>query len=121
MSQQYIEKVMSGLPLQQWLRKRVAIVTLHVHCLQLPLITSLLHNYIRSGIRKKSFLRLTKHFTGKSYGGVEVQPHGFLWSALEGNQWSASRPYHFSPRYTQDRKILRLQGQSERLEIKISV
>ena len=59
-------------------------------------------------------------------GGMEIQPHGFLWSALDGNQWSVSRLNHFiitgnSPPYTRDRKIRRPQGQSGRLEIKISL
>jgi len=27
----------------------------------------------------------------------EVQPHAFLTSALEGREWSVSRPGHFTP------------------------
>jgi hypothetical protein len=33
----------------------------------------------------------------KAYGGVEVQTHVFLTSALVGRKWSASRPAHFNP------------------------
>jgi hypothetical protein len=31
----------------------------------------------------------------KTYGGVEVYLHAFLTSALDGSEWSASRPGHF--------------------------
>jgi hypothetical protein len=34
----------------------------------------------------------------KAYGGVGVQIHIFLTSALFGDEWSASRPYVFTPR-----------------------
>jgi len=33
----------------------------------------------------------------KTYGRVEAQLHSFLTSALDGSQWSASRPGHFTP------------------------
>jgi hypothetical protein len=33
----------------------------------------------------------------KAYGGVEVQTHVFLTSALVGGEWSASRPSRFTP------------------------
>jgi hypothetical protein len=33
----------------------------------------------------------------KAYGGVDVQNHIFLTSALAGDEWSASRPGHFTP------------------------
>jgi hypothetical protein len=33
----------------------------------------------------------------KAYGGVDVQTHIFLTSALVGGEWSASRPGHFTP------------------------
>jgi len=33
----------------------------------------------------------------KTYGGVEIQLHAFLTSALDGGEWSASRPGHFTP------------------------
>jgi hypothetical protein len=32
-----------------------------------------------------------------TYGGVEVEFHAFLTSALGGSQWSASRPGRFTP------------------------
>ena len=31
-------------------------------------------------------------------GGVDVHPHQFLTSALEGSEWPASRHSHFTPR-----------------------
>jgi hypothetical protein len=34
----------------------------------------------------------------KAYCGVEVQHHTFMASALDGDEWSASRPSHFTPR-----------------------
>jgi hypothetical protein len=34
----------------------------------------------------------------KAYGGVDVQIHIFLTSALAGGEWSASRPGRFTPR-----------------------
>jgi hypothetical protein len=33
----------------------------------------------------------------KTYGGVEVLIHVFLTSALDGGEWSASRPCRFTP------------------------
>jgi hypothetical protein len=33
----------------------------------------------------------------KAYGGVDVQRHIFLTSALVGGEWSASRPDRFTP------------------------
>jgi hypothetical protein len=33
----------------------------------------------------------------KAYGGVDVQTHVFLTSALVGGEWSASRPGRFTP------------------------
>jgi hypothetical protein len=33
----------------------------------------------------------------KAYGGVDVQVHIFLTSALAGGEWSAPRPCRFSP------------------------
>jgi len=34
----------------------------------------------------------------KTYGGVEVQLHTFLTSALDGDEWSTSRTGCFTPR-----------------------
>jgi hypothetical protein len=34
----------------------------------------------------------------KTYVRVEVQLHAFLTSALDGGEWSASRPGHFTPK-----------------------
>jgi hypothetical protein len=33
-----------------------------------------------------------------AYGGVDVQIHVFLTSAIVGGKWSASRPDRFTPR-----------------------
>jgi len=33
----------------------------------------------------------------KMYGGVEVEFHSFLISALDGGEWSASYPDRFTP------------------------
>jgi len=33
----------------------------------------------------------------KAYGGMEVQLHAFLTSALNGSEWTASRPGRFTP------------------------
>jgi hypothetical protein len=41
---------------------------------------------------------LTKHHAMKMYWGVEIQHHTFLTIALEGGEWSASCPGHFTPR-----------------------
>jgi hypothetical protein len=40
---------------------------------------------------------IIKHYEMKAYGGVDVQIHVVLTSALVGGQWSASRPYRFTP------------------------
>jgi len=57
--------------------------------------------------RVELFLCLTKHHAMKTYGGVELQIHAFITSALDGGEWSASRPGRFTPgnkaRYTLDR------------------
>jgi hypothetical protein len=45
-SKQYTEKALSRFPLQQWLGNGAAIVTLHVQCLQLPLVTMISHKQL---------------------------------------------------------------------------
>jgi hypothetical protein len=40
---------------------------------------------------------LIKHYTMKTYGGVDVYIHVFLTSALVGGEWSASGPDCFTP------------------------
>jgi hypothetical protein len=42
-------------------------------------------------------LHLTKHHAMNTYGGVKVQPHAFLTSARDGDEWSASRSGRFTP------------------------
>jgi len=43
-------------------------------------------------INVKLFMCLIKHHSMKAYGGVEVQLHPSFASALDGGEWSASRP-----------------------------
>jgi hypothetical protein len=55
----------------------------------------------------------------KAYGGVDVQIHIFLTSALIGGKWSASRIGRFtprgnSPRYPLDRRLGGPQSRSGR-------
>jgi hypothetical protein len=49
-------------------------------------------------VKVKLPLCLTKHHSMKTYWGVEVLLHAFLTSALDGGEWSASRPGRFTPR-----------------------
>jgi hypothetical protein len=46
----------------------------------------------------KLSLCLTRHHAMKTYSGSEGIVHAFLTSALDGGEWSASRPSHFTPR-----------------------
>jgi hypothetical protein len=48
---------------------------------------------------------LTKHFTVKTYRGVDVQIHVFLTSAAVGGEWSASRPGRVIPAYPLDTSL----------------
>jgi hypothetical protein len=49
-------------------------------------------------VKVKLSLCLTKHHVMKTYWGVEVYLHAFLISALDGGEWSTSRPGRFTPR-----------------------
>jgi hypothetical protein len=60
-------------------------------------------NYIKYKVKLP--LCLTKHYTMKAYGGVDVLIHVFLTSVLAGGEWSASRPYRFTPEYPLDRRL----------------
>jgi hypothetical protein len=42
----------------------------------------------------------------KAYWGVDVQIHIFLTLALAGDEWSASRPCRFAPRYPLDSSVV---------------
>jgi hypothetical protein len=42
--------------------------------------------------------KVVKQYTMKAYGGVDVQIHIFLTTALGGGELSASRPGPFTPR-----------------------
>jgi hypothetical protein len=48
-------------------------------------------------VKAKLSLCLTKHHAMKTYGRVEVWLHTFLASALDGDEWSASRPSRVTP------------------------
>jgi hypothetical protein len=50
------------------------------------------------GLKVKFYLCLTKSHAMKTYWGVEVYFQAFLTSALDGGEWSASRPGRFTPR-----------------------
>jgi hypothetical protein len=63
----------------------------------IPSVILVLHTSKGKGKVKLS-LCLTKHHAMKTYWGVEVQLHAFLTSALDGGEWSASRPGRFTPR-----------------------
>jgi len=45
----------------------------------------------------KLSLCFTKHHTMKKYGGMEVQLCAFLTFAMNGGEWTASCPSHFTP------------------------
>jgi hypothetical protein len=46
----------------------------------------------------KIYSLLVKHQAKKMYLGMEVYFRAFLTLALDGGEWSFSRPGHFSPR-----------------------
>jgi len=41
-------------------------------------------------------LYLIKHHATKTHGTIEIWLHAFLTSALDGDEWSASRPDYFT-------------------------
>jgi hypothetical protein len=49
-------------------------------------------------VKVKLSLYLTKHCATKMCWGVEVELNAFLTSALDGGDWSPSRPDPFIPR-----------------------
>jgi hypothetical protein len=49
-----------------------------------------------SKVKVKLSLCLTKYHAVKVYEGVVVQLHAFLTSAVDGDEWSASRPGRFT-------------------------
>jgi hypothetical protein len=66
-------------------------------CLKWGAAELLLYWKTCSKVKVKLPLRLTKHHILKTYGRVEVQLHAFLTSALDGGEWSRSRPGRFIP------------------------
>jgi len=72
------------------------------------LLLQLYHHFVKSvtyypGTMKmiwyqvKLSLCLTKYHAMKKFGKVEIQLYTFLTMALEGDEWSASCPSHFTP------------------------
>jgi hypothetical protein len=53
---------------------------------------------VKVKVNVKLSLCFTKHHAMKAYWEVEVQLHAFLTSALDGAEWSASRPGRFTLR-----------------------
>jgi hypothetical protein len=64
------------------------------------LILFLKGSEINKGFKKKGkVVTVLKQYAAmKIYGGVDVQIHVFLNLELVGNEWSASRSGHFTPR-----------------------
>jgi hypothetical protein len=54
--------------------------------------------YIKKGKKVKLSLCLTKHHTMKTYWEWRYSSTHSLTSALDGSEWSASRPARFTPR-----------------------
>jgi hypothetical protein len=54
--------------------------------------------YFKVTVKVKLSLCLTKHHDMQVYWGAEVYLHAFLTSALDGGEWSSSRPGRFIPR-----------------------
>jgi hypothetical protein len=55
------------------------------------------HIMLGKGERVKLSLCLTTYHAMKTYGKVEVYLHEFSTSALDGGEWLAPRPGHFTP------------------------
>jgi hypothetical protein len=53
--------------------------------------------YGKRKVKRKLSLGLSKYHAMKTYGGVDIQPHAFLTSALNRCEWSASRSGRFKP------------------------
>jgi hypothetical protein len=60
-------------------------------------LSETLHKVVKGKGKVKLSLCLIKHYAMKAYEGVDVQIHIFLTSALDGGEWSASRPGSFTP------------------------
>lgn len=73
---------------------------------------------LQSGIKEICPWRFTKHHAMQAYegqgGGRPVAPHTFLTSALQGGEWSSSRPDHFTIWYSFGSEVVGLQSQSLR-------
>jgi hypothetical protein len=73
---------------------------------------------IRYSIKEICPWLFTKHHAMQTYegqsGGRPVAPHTFLTSALQGGEWSSSRPDHFTIWYSFGSEVVGLQSQSLR-------
>jgi len=56
--------------------------------------------YFTPKVQKNLSLCLIKHLAMETYWGVELYLHTLLTSALDGDEWAASLPCHFTPRET---------------------
>jgi hypothetical protein len=65
-----------------------------INCRTDSLLTYLLTD---GKVKLKLSLCLTKHHLMKECGLMEVWPHAFLTSALDGGEWSDSRPGRLTP------------------------
>jgi hypothetical protein len=81
-----------------------------------PLVAAALLTHYDKG---KGMLSLVfKHRAVKTYGGVEVYIHSYIITAIEGGEWSASRPGRFEatqhPPVTNGGRLDEFQGQPGR-------
>jgi hypothetical protein len=53
--------------------------------------------YFTPKVQKNLSLCLIKHLAMETYWGVELYLHTLLTSALDGDEWAASLPCHFTP------------------------
>jgi hypothetical protein len=87
--------------LYQWLIHFTAIVSVVGYCSRLQTVI-LLDVNLSLCLTKYHAIAcincLINHRAMKTYGGVAVQLHAFLTSALRGGEWSVSRPGRFTSR-----------------------
>jgi hypothetical protein len=73
---------------------------MHQYCCNVSFILRIIFVEVK-GVEVKDIGKvapvLTKQHAMKTYGGVEVELHAFLTSALDVGKWVASRPGRFTP------------------------